>query len=260
MEKIRMPYLFMWPEMNLDTTVHCLQAAKSDKFNYYYDFLGHVLESDTVTLEDAYLEVYGMTRAEYRTRLKESYQRYCKNLEEQFRIRQEEDQKRRQKVFDTAKGIIPEDKMGVYEEAYDLLSIIRLLDDNIHLEFLDFIKFLNSSEYTLQQALEKYKRFMASNIFSNADLLKCIRDLSVHGSELYDALVDEETTKRLKDNLFFKGNHDLSRILEIDKPKEPTEDDLLTSYDIKMTTYALIGYHSSQEKKSEKTPEGFGLK
>ena len=99
MEKPKMPYIFMWPELTLDDVVYALIQAKNDDFNYYYDFLGHILESDTVTLEDAYLEVYGMTREEYRKNLEKQYKKYEENLHRQFEINRQEAALRKEKIY-----------------------------------------------------------------------------------------------------------------------------------------------------------------
>ncbi len=256
MAKPKMPYILFWPETNLDIIVKSLQSMKNDQYNYYFDFLGHNLESDTVTLEDAYLEVYGMSREEYRKKLKESYEAYKNHLSEQFRIHREENELRKQKIHDIAKGVIPEDKMPIFEEAYEILCIRHPLSETIQLEFVEFIKYLNSSEFSLQEALAKYKRFIPRLTISNYDLLRCIKELSVHGSELYDILADEESVKRVKETIqTYQIAHNLDTLPGFKLP-EPTEDELLTSYDIKRTTYALLGYSLSQNK----DPEGMGLK
>ena len=257
MEKTRMPYLLFWPETNLDSIVKHLQSMKNDKYNYYFDFLGHTLESDTVTLEDAYLEVYGMSREEYREKLKESYQKYQQILEETAKARREKKEKEKQKIHDMAKGVIPEDKMPIYEEAYRIIQDKYFTIYETQLEFIDFIKYLDSDDFKLQEALATYKKFMTMDIFSNYDLLRCLKELTVHGVELYNALVDEEEVQRLKANI---RRYQLAQNLDIFplnyKFPEPTEEDLLTSFDIRRTTNAFFAYSLLPKKDSE----GKGLK
>ena len=248
MEKYRVPYTFYSSKANLDIIVNGLQRAKSANYNYYFDFLGHILESDTVTIEDAYLEVYGMSREEYRKKLKEKYELYKISLEEQSRLFKEEEQLKKQKIQDVARGIIPEDKMSIYEEAYKILEIRYFMNDAIQIEFIDYIKYLNSSEFSLQQALTMYKKFILRLTLPNYNLLRCLKELTIHGNELYNALIDEETIKKEKESI--EAIHNLNFLPRIKLP-EPTEEDLLTSYDIKITTYALLKYAMGKNKNEE---------
>ena len=75
MRKIEFPMISMG-ESNLDDIVNELQSIKNDDINYYYDFLGHRLYSDTVTLDSAYKEIYKLSRQEYREKLQEIYKIY----------------------------------------------------------------------------------------------------------------------------------------------------------------------------------------
>ena len=49
----------------LDAVVYLLQAYKADRHHVYCEFKGHRLDSDTVTMDSAYLEVCGKTKEEY---------------------------------------------------------------------------------------------------------------------------------------------------------------------------------------------------
>ncbi len=70
MERLRFYLMLLCPENDLDKVVHILRSFKNDKCNYYVDFYGHILESDTVTLEDAYQKIYGMTKEQIKSKNK----------------------------------------------------------------------------------------------------------------------------------------------------------------------------------------------
>ena len=58
------------PSDNLESMVYTLLAAKARKERAYCVFAGHVLHSDNVTMDSAYMEVKGCTKAEYDKTLK----------------------------------------------------------------------------------------------------------------------------------------------------------------------------------------------
>jgi hypothetical protein len=77
MEKLEMPMLYtLICDSNLDDVVNALTKAKNDTINFYYDFYDHRLYSDSITLEDAYEEIYNMTREEYQKMIKETMDKY----------------------------------------------------------------------------------------------------------------------------------------------------------------------------------------
>ncbi len=77
MEKLEMPLLITFAaDNNLDDIVNALKVAKNDNVNFFFDFYYHRLYSDSVTLEDAYKEIYNMTKEEYQKMIKEVMDNY----------------------------------------------------------------------------------------------------------------------------------------------------------------------------------------
>ena len=253
MEKPKMPYIFMWPELTLDDVVYALIQANSDDFNYYYDFLGHVLESDTVTLEDAYLEVYGMTKEEYRKILKKDYETYEANLQKQFENNRREAALRNERIHERARNIIPEDKMEIFEQAYKLVKTMNFYNINREEDFINLLEYLNSDDFSLDTAAEMFKnmtrRRTIMDIIQNSDLLKCLRHLVKHGEELYGLLYSEEDEKRARESLEkIRRNPIEIPTIDIFPTRKPTEEDRLNAFDRRITTLSQIGYHFKQEK------------
>lgn len=60
----------------LEQVVNILQYENAKGTKCYVDFNGHILYSDTVTMDSAYLEVTGMTKAEYEAYLKAQHEEY----------------------------------------------------------------------------------------------------------------------------------------------------------------------------------------
>ncbi len=61
---------------NLESTVYTLLAAKARGERVYCNFNGHILHSDTVTMDSAYTEVMGYTKKEYNQKRKEWEENY----------------------------------------------------------------------------------------------------------------------------------------------------------------------------------------
>ena len=57
------------PGNNLESAVYTLLAAKARGEHVYCDFNGHKLHSDTVSMDSAYMEVMGHTKAEHEQQL-----------------------------------------------------------------------------------------------------------------------------------------------------------------------------------------------
>ena len=60
MEKIE-----LYPGMDLDKAIEILLEAKKAGVSVYCEFNGHKLYSNNVTIDSAYLEVTGETKAEF---------------------------------------------------------------------------------------------------------------------------------------------------------------------------------------------------
>ena len=84
----------------LDSVVKQLLEAKSRGEHVYCRFNKHILHSDTVTMDSAYLEVTGKTYAEFiedRNReIDESLRKWEEEIEKRKRTREEEERKRRE--------------------------------------------------------------------------------------------------------------------------------------------------------------------
>ena len=59
---------------NLESAVYTLLAAKARGKHVYCDFNGHKLHSDTVSMDSAYMEITGYTKAEYDQKMKELHE------------------------------------------------------------------------------------------------------------------------------------------------------------------------------------------
>lgn len=73
------------PGSNLESVVYTLLAAKARGESVYCDFNGHKLYSDTVSMDSAYMEVLGQTKADYdkaQEEWRQNYEREQKEAEE----------------------------------------------------------------------------------------------------------------------------------------------------------------------------------
>ena len=112
MKKKEFPMLYLLVcEPNLDDIVKSLQSMKNDTTNYFYDFLGHRLYSDTVTLDGAYEEIYKMSRQEYREKLQESYETYRTKEKEKLENIRKEVLEKKSRIYEQAKRVILEDQI-----------------------------------------------------------------------------------------------------------------------------------------------------
>ena len=85
-EKTNRRYERMTPRNTLEKTVAALLEAHREGRLMYCEFNGHILLSDTVNIEKAFIEVVGMTKEEYDKALKEHMAQYERErLEDQKR-------------------------------------------------------------------------------------------------------------------------------------------------------------------------------
>lgn len=81
------------PDINLDSTVYSLLAAKARGERVFCTFQNHKLYSDTVSIDSAYLEVFGYTKEEFERRVNESLEK--ENIEkEKIKIMEQENAKK----------------------------------------------------------------------------------------------------------------------------------------------------------------------
>ena len=257
MKKKEFPMLYLLVcESNLDDIVKSLQSMKNDTTNYFYDFLGHRLYSDTVTLDGAYEKIYKMSRQEYREKLQESYGTYRTKEKEKLENIRKEVLEKKSRIYEQAKKVILEDQMHLFDEVLGVLmphGIYFSSEENIQL-FLELLEQLNSDNYSLAVAKELYNKIQSNYILANCCLLKAIKQLSVHGSALFDELYDEESELRAKQ----AQERMATRIQQMQVQSsafefnrnfgEPSSDEILTNYDRKITTRCLIGYSFKKNK------------
>ena len=61
---------------DLENVVYVLLAAKENGDCVYCNFNGHILHSDSVSMDSAYIEVCGCTKAEFNKKIQEEYDKY----------------------------------------------------------------------------------------------------------------------------------------------------------------------------------------
>ncbi len=283
-ERIEMPY-FSLGFYTLEETVEMLQDEKDHPtFKYYCDFLGHRLYADTVTVDDAYLEVYGITREEYKKQLKKSYDEYMRRTTEFFKKQRLESEERKRQLYDRAKGMIPEEKIELFDKAYSILISKNLFNHDNHNAFLDLIAYLNQDDCTLEEAVIMFKQIKTHHEPQDSMLLKIIKALSSHGSLLFNELYDENREKQAIEAQerfaeYYKnltslnresrpehmvvGNHDFkvesqeTRVVDpaiekiinraMNKMNRPKDEMALNEYERRITMFNIIGYDRKKE-------------
>ena len=258
MEKIELP-LLMTPrfgEFNLDDLVEELQAFKNDQVNYYFDFLGHVLYSDTVTLDSAYQEVYKMSKEEYQKDLKESYEKYKKAETEYWKEIKRKAVDKKEKIYSKVREVIPEDKIIYFDNIQRILLPhgIIMSDDNKVDNFLELINELNKDDYSLELVNNLFNRIKSMYVFDNNELLKSIKELSKNGNVLFDELYDEKREREILDSIINVPSliPSLSEEVINEIRVEPSINEQLISYDRKMTSMNHFGYTYSKRKELKK--------
>ena len=140
--------------------------------------------------------------------------------------------------------------MYLFDEVLQVLmphGIYFSNEKNIQL-FLELLEQLNNDSYSLDVAKELYNKIQTRYILANCCLLKSIKQLSVHGSALFDELYDEESELRAKE----AQERMVTRFQQMKVPApalefnrnfgEQKSDEILTDYDRNITTKCLIGY------------------
>lgn len=126
---------------NIDNAVKILQDVHKKGRKVYCNFNGHILYSDTVTLDSAYLVVCGCTKAEYLQKQQEWQDNYEKEKAEHLaKIPQ-----LTQEYIEKAKGIIDEKYMNEWVKCvpYRLKDLYRGMELQCT---LDIIKMLNDNK------------------------------------------------------------------------------------------------------------------
>ena len=114
-----------------------------------------------------------------------------------FEERRAKKEKIKEEIYKKAQKIISKDKMTIFDKAYEILDSPRLIIPEMLLiiadVYFEIITQLNEDDYSLDQIKRMYTGIKPKYTLQNFDLLRTIRDLSIHGRELYDALYDEDT-------------------------------------------------------------------
>ena len=249
MEKRQFP-MFYSPlcEGTLDDIVKTLQEMKNNKVNYFYDFLGHNLYSDTVTIDGAYQEVYKMSRDEYRNKLREEYKNHLQREQQYIESMRKKRLDREKQIYDQAREIIPADKMNIFDEVLNSLlprGIFQVNEVTLN-TFFELLKELNKEDYSLSRAKELFEKIMPKNIAHYLSLLKCIKQLAIHGNVLFDE----------KEKQIIEAQKGYARIVlppltpipSFDNQNsEQSEESELTLFDRKVTGMSLLAYSVSKK-------------
>ncbi len=105
------------PGEELESAVHTLLEAKARGEHVYCDFNGHELHSDSVTMDSAYIEVLGCTKAEWDQKEKEMHE----NFEKEEKARKNREEGYVEKAKSNRKG---EEKAITLEEVVSGLKFI----------------------------------------------------------------------------------------------------------------------------------------
>ena len=179
MEKKYEEIKFTFKVRNIEDVVNELLEYKSKGLLVCGAFNGKTLYSDTVTLDGAYKEITGKTKAEFDKMLQEKRDRYEKEQ------REHEEKTPKLTLVWQKKGreILSEDKW----EYWDKIVPIRLRDLYQGMELgccLDIIKILNN-DGTLDEAKEKIENQEHSGM-SFGLVCSMVKEFCVRGSEFVD--------------------------------------------------------------------------
>ena len=146
--------------------MHCWQPKKRGE-KVYGEFNGHILHSDTVSMDSAYTEILGCTKAEYDKRMAE----WQENYEKEERLAEQRAIQNIPKWIEIGQTLIQQEKYKDWEEcvnarATDLyhgleldaaLEIMQALEDGIAiedaLEILDNQRHSNISELLVRKII-----------------------------------------------------------------------------------------------------------
>ena len=243
-----MPLLLFFGYHNLDSIVNDLQDSKNDEINYYYDFLGHRLYSDTVTIESAYQEVFDMTREEYRDMLEKQYQQMKKIREEFFKKTREEALERKERIINLALEVIPEDKMQIFIDELPNIGDLYPYNEERAKCYLEIIKELNNDNYSLDKVKELFTTIKPFDTPGISSLLKSIKVLAKHGDVLFNEYHDViETAEQLINDMKKNIENYINSPILPEKKITIDHDKELDMFDIKLTLLRECSYQSSEE-------------
>ena len=139
----------LWAGCTIEQVVRRLKDYNDKGVLVYCNFNEAILCSDTVTIEDAYIQVTGKTKAEFN----KQYEEWCKEYDRKEKEFKETIPSLIEEWIKKGKEVLTEDKWGYWAE----IVPIRLGDLYHGMELgccLDIVKILNDGE-TLEEAKEK---------------------------------------------------------------------------------------------------------
>ena len=183
------------PGDNLESIVYTLLAAKARGEHVYCEFNGHELHSDTVTMDSAFTDVIGCTKAEYDQRTKELYEEYTKEQNE----RKSREQGYAKKVEASRTG---EKKPITFEEVISGLKFIAENQSMSQDELIDGLLELgcNFSLEDINQQFPKeiglFEGIKQGDLSCGASVIANVRDSEYGRSFCHDRLLslDDDTS------------------------------------------------------------------
>jgi hypothetical protein len=172
----------------LEDAVNKLLAAKERGEHVYYNFNGHILHSDTVTMDSAYNEVLGYSKAEHDARQKKIYE---------IRAQQKEDAKK------NVINWIVKGQGYIYPELFP--KWIKCVNDRV--EDLYLGSDLDTS-LEIMKALDEDDMKTALKIFNDIDsgnaasmVMYIVLEFSKKGPEFVEAAYNHEVPEELLENV-----------------------------------------------------------
>lgn len=180
---------------NVESAVYLLLAAKARGEKAFIDFDGHILHSDTVSMDSAFKEILGYTKAEYDQKVKEL------EIEQERRI-----EAKKQRAESMITQWIEKGKHLIYPEKYEDWERCVVLEAN------DSLYYGTTLDYSLEimQALEDGKPLEeVINIYNNqghsggsaGTTQRIVFSFSKKGPEFIETLLNDELSPELKEKI-----------------------------------------------------------
>ena len=180
---------------NVESSVYLLLAAKARGEKAFIDFNGHILHSDTVSMESAFQEVFNCTKEEYYQKVKEL------EIERERRM-----EAKKQRAESMITQWIEKGKHLIYPEKYEEWERCVVLEAN------DSLYYGTTLDYSLEimQALEDGKPLEeVINIYNNqghsggstGTTQRIVFSFSKKGPEFIETLLNDELSPELKEKI-----------------------------------------------------------
>lgn len=178
---------------NVESAVYLLLAAKARGEKAFIDFNGHILHSDTVSMDSAFKEIFGYTKAEYDQKVKEL------EIERERRI-----EAKKQRAESMITQWIEKGKHLIYPEKYEEWErcVVSQANDLTYGSDLDYA-------LEIMQALEDNKPLGEVVNINNQNhsgnsvgvAQRIVFSFSKKGPEFIEALFNEELSPELKEKI-----------------------------------------------------------